>query len=344
MRRYLLYYLSAIFIFCAFLLGTFIWMGHADQQNETPFEKEITVLSTIPQDQAMLVSSTYQRLYQVKVNVIHLTEDELLAKLSPAQADPQADVLLAPSTTLEKVIDTKTLTPIYTENTSLIPPQLKNRDGMWVGIWYDPIVIGLNRDFMTKLSPIPQDWEDIARPQELRVVMTDFLMADASSHFLFTMTTKQGKKATYAWLKNLHPNIVNYAKSLSTPSSMIGIGEADAAITLQSEAIRYIHDGFPITIVHPKKGTAYCLTGCAVFKNSRSKNVASAFQQWLLTEEAQMILQEQNFFFVPTNPSLPSYNAYTYKSKVLWETDPFLTKEEKHHLIDTWVQEIRLAK
>ena len=61
MRRYLLHYLSAIFVFCTFLLGGVIWMGHADQQNETPFEQEITVLSTIPQDQAALVSSAYQR-------------------------------------------------------------------------------------------------------------------------------------------------------------------------------------------------------------------------------------------------------------------------------------------
>ena len=82
----------------------------------------------------------------------------------------------------------------------------------------------------------------------------------------------------------------------------------------------------------------------SIFEVEGAKDVAIEFQRWLLTEEAQMILQEQNFFFVPTNPSLPSYNAFTYKSKVLWDTDPFLTKEEKYHLIDTWVQEIRLAK
>lgn len=344
MRRYLLFYLSAVFIFCAFLLGGIVWMGHADQQNEIPFDQEITVLSTIPQDQAALLSSAYQRLYHIKVNIINLTEEELLTRLEPSRSELVADILLAPSPTLEKAIRTDTLASIYTEETGLVPYQLKNRDGLWVGIWYDPIVIGLNRDFMVKLSPVPQDWEDIVRPNELRVTMTDFLMADASAHFLFTLITEHGEKDTYEWLKNLHPNIVSYAKSLSTPSSMIGIGEADAAITLQSEAVRYIHDGFPIAIVHPKKGTAYCLTGCAIFNNSRSKDVAIEFQRWLLTEEVQMILQEQNFFFVPTNPSLPSHNAFTYKSEILWETNPLLTKEEKYHLVDTWVQEIRLAK
>ena len=38
MRRYLLYYLSAVFVFCTFLLGGVLWMGHAEQQTEMPFE------------------------------------------------------------------------------------------------------------------------------------------------------------------------------------------------------------------------------------------------------------------------------------------------------------------
>ncbi len=344
MRRYLLFGLSAIFIFCTVLLSGIIWIGHADQQNEIPFDQEITVLSTIPQDQAALLSSAYQRLYHVKINIVNLTEDELLSRLEPSQTNLAADVLLAPSSTLEKVVQTDMLAAIYTEETGLVPYQMKHDNGLWVGIWYDPIVIGLNRDFMVKLSPVPHDWEDVARPHELRVVMTDFLMADASAHFLFTLITEHGEKNTYTWLKNLHPNIISYAKSLSTPSSMIGIGEADAAITLQSEAIRYIHNGFPISIVHPQSGTAYYLTGCAIFKDSQLKEDATKFQRWLLTEEVQMILQEQNFFFVPTNPSLPSHNTFTYKAEILWETNPFLTKEEKYHLVDTWVQEIRLAK
>ena len=41
MRRYLLFYLSAVFVFCTFLLGGILWMNHADQKNEIPFEKEI---------------------------------------------------------------------------------------------------------------------------------------------------------------------------------------------------------------------------------------------------------------------------------------------------------------
>ena len=77
MRRSLLFGLSAVFIFCIILLSSIVWMERADQQNEIPFDQEITVLSTIPQDQAAVLSSAYQRLYHVKVNIVNLTEDEL---------------------------------------------------------------------------------------------------------------------------------------------------------------------------------------------------------------------------------------------------------------------------
>ena len=122
------------------------------------------------------------------------------------------------------------------------------------------------------------------------------------------------------------------------------MGDADVAVTLQSEAIRYIHNGFPIAIVYPREGSPYCLTACAVLKNSQEQESAKRFRRWLLSEEAQLILQEQSFFFIPTDPTIPSYHAFAYKPKRLWEPNPFLTNEEKHKLVDKWVQEIRLAK
>lgn len=344
MRRYLLFYLSAVFVFCVFLFGGILWMNHADQQNGIPFDEEIVLYTTIPQDQANLLASSYQRMHHVKVELTTVTEEELLTKMQSSQTEPFADVVLTSSIALKKAEKAGLTEQLYEEQFDMVSNQLKSTEDRWVGVWYDPFVIGLNRDFMVKLSPVPRRWSDIVQPHGMRVVMTDFLMADASAHFLFSYIAKNGQQASYDWLKRLHPNIVSYAKYLSTPSSMIGIGEADAAVTLQSEAIRYIHDGFPIALVYPKEGSPYCLTCCAVMKDSEEKEAAKRFRRWLLSEEAQLILQEQNFFFVPTDPTIPSYHALTYKPYSLWETNPFLTKEEKYKLLDKWVQEIRLAK
>lgn len=342
MRRYLLLYLSAVFVFCVFLLGGILWMDQADQQTEVPFDSQITVYTTLTQEEATLLASSYQRIHHVKVNINCLSGAELIEEHE--RANHGADVVLASSNIVEKLSQKKLFIPLQSGDIDLVPPALKSDDAQWVGVWYDPFVIGLNRDFMVKLSPVPATWADIARPHEMRVVVTDFLMADASAHFFVTYMKHNGQTATYDWLERLHPNIVSYAKYLSTPSRTIGIGEADAAITLQSEAIRYIHDGFPIAIVMPYDGTPYLLTAGGVCQASQAPQEAEAFIRWLLTEEAQMVLSGQNYFYVPSNPTLPSYHSFTYQTENLWESNPLLTDKEKYRLLDKWVQEIRLAK
>lgn len=343
MRRYLLLYLSAVLVFCVVLLGGILWMDHADQKTEIPFDKEITVYTTIPQEEASLLADRYQQLYRVKVELNYRTDEELTAELD-APNPPTIDVIWASADTLSRLEKKELFHTLQGGDFEAVPTHLKSLDDQWIGVWYDPFVIGLNRDFMMKLSPVPATWDDIARPHELRVVVTDFLMADASAHFFLSFMKQKGQLATYDWLDRLHPNIVSYAKYLSTPSRTIGIGEADAAITLQSEAIRYIHDGFPIAIVVPIEGTPYLLTGGAILKQSRMTSEAEAFVRWLLSEEAQLTLNEQSYFFVPTNPTLPSYQAFTYQADSLWDSNPFLTEKAKYRLLDKWVQEIRLAK
>lgn len=344
MRRYLLLYLSAVFVFCVFLLSGILWMKEADQKTEIPFDTQITVYTTRPQEELSLLATKYQQRYRVKVNITSLTDEELEAKLNTQSQNIDADVILASSNTLERLAKKDLFLPLTGDTFDLVPSVLKSNTSQWVSVWYDPFVIGLNRDFMMKLSPVPDSWDDIVRPSELRVVVTDFLMADASAHFFLSFMKQNGQLATYDWLERLHPNIVSYAKYLSTPSRTIGIGEADAAITLQSEAIRYIHDGFPIAIVVPSEGTPYLATGCAVMRSSLLTDEAEAFARWLLSEEVQMILTEQRYYFVPANPSLPSYQSFTYPTENLWNSNPFLPEKSKYKLLDKWVQEIRIAK
>ena len=65
-------------------------------------------------------------------------------------------------------------------------------------------------------------------------------------------------------MTQIHPKVVRYAKYLSTPVRMTGMGESDVAIAVQSEVIRYINDNYPLSIIYPKDGTAYQLTAVGI--------------------------------------------------------------------------------
>jgi iron(III) transport system substrate-binding protein len=123
---------------------------------------------------------------------------------------------------------------------------------------------------------------------------------------------------------------------------MAGMGEVDIAVAVQSETIRYRNEGFPISVIYPREGTAYMLTGAAVVKGSHQKEYAREFVDWLLQDDAQLVLQKNKFYFVPTNYATIAYKSYTGKDLRLFEQYSILNDEQKHAVLDRWVKEVRL--
>ena len=121
------------------------------------------------------------------------------------------------------------------------------------------------------------------------------------------------------------------------------MGEVDSAIVVESEAIRYLQEGYPLKIVYPADGTAAMVTGTALLKNSKEADLALAkeFADWLLEDEAQQIQQENGFYFVPTNPGTLAYKMFAGKNMILFNQEADFTLQQKHNFLDRWVKEVR---
>ena len=72
--------------------------------------------------------------------------------------------------------------------------------------------------------------------------------------------------------------------------------------------------------------------------------VARAFADWLLTDEAQQALQQQGFYFVPTNPGTLAYKTFAGTNMILFNQPVLYTAQQKHDFLDRWVKEIRFSK
>lgn len=186
-------------------------------------------------------------------------------------------------------------------------------------------------DLLVKPGNIPQ-----------RIGITDFLAADASANLLYTLSSTNGEQPTLVFLKQLHPQIVQYAKFLATPVRMTGLGEVDIAIAVHSEVMRYVKDHFPVTVLYPEEGTAYALTGSAVVAGASHAAEAKRFMDWLTKDEVQNVLQDNKFYFIPTNPETAAYREYNAKAIRLLENKTFVTAEQKRKVLDKWVETVRL--
>lgn len=341
MRRYFPLLLISFLVVVTAIAGTLL-ASQAGRKNPDSI-RSITVVTSLPVEQAAALAQEYEKTAGVRVNIVPLAAGELVAKLKSETAAPSADLVLAGADPLDAAKQAKLLAAYSSPQTDIIPARFCDADDYWTGLWYDPVVFAVNRDFLKNQSQPPVNWADLTTTGNARLVMTDFLAADEAANLLYSMAGAQGEDQTLAYLAGLHPRVAQYAKFLATPARMTGLGEADIAITVQSEALRYIKDSFPLQIIIPADGTAASVTGAALTVGSPRAADAGRFLDWLTGDEAQAVLQKNKLYFIPTNPE--SRLAGDYRSK---EVTPFAAKaalspERKAKLLDKWVQTVRLS-
>ena len=257
MRRYTTLLLTAFLLLAiviagsAYLAGT----GHIDHRTR---EQEITVLTTLPAEEAEILSQAYEDSSGVHVTFVPLSSADVLERAKAQAGSPQKSgpaMVLADWQTLGQASRSGYLVPYLSERGDMVAAAFRQDDGYWMGVWYDPIIFCINRDYLISLhTDIPDTWQALA-DQDGRVGITDFMAADASSNLLYAMDAEFGDEKTLELLDKIHPRVVQYARYLSNPVRQAGMGEVDISIAVESETLRYIHDGYPLQIIYPADGT-----------------------------------------------------------------------------------------
>ncbi|BBB93112.1 MAG TPA: extracellular solute-binding protein [Methylomusa anaerophila] len=340
MRRYLPLLMSFFLTILAFSVTTFL-AGYAGRQPEQEI-KNVNLYTTLPVEQIAVLAEEYGRTMNVKVNVTPLTERELLQRLQ-GDGQFQADVIITNRFIVKQARKYNLLESYASEQLDIIPSRFRDSESYWTGIWYDPVIFAVNQDYIKNNGRVPLKWSELYQNDKLRLAITDFLAAEASANLLYSLVSVQGEEQTLAYLKKIHPQIVQYSKFLVTPARMVSLGEVHLGITVQSEAKRYVNDGFPVKIFYPEEGTSYILTAAALVKGSPHNIEAKAFIEWLTQDRAQEVLIKNKFYFIPTNPETVTYQEYSEKNIKLIDYNDALSNEQQQKLLDKWVQTVRLG-
>jgi len=347
MRRYTILFLTAFMIVLAAVAGMAIPVD-ADKKTLGVPTAELTAYTTLPAETAAILSEVYERENHVRVNFVPMNSQDILQKIKDdAVSDPTVvqtvDVVIADSKILEQAAALNLLTPYSSETNDAVRRKFKDEHDRWIGVWYDPIVFCANKDFLRSTVDIPDTWEKLSKATNMRVGITDFLAAEASANLMFQMIGNFGDAKTYEILAGLHPKVVQYAKFLSNPVRQAGMGEVDISVAVESETLRYLQNGYPLKIIYPADGTSYLLTGSAITTTDSAKNlVAAKFSDWLLSDEAQIYLQTNGFYFVPTNPQTLAYKSFAGKNLQLFDAQQNFSEQQRHEFLDRWINDVRL--
>ena len=219
----------------------------------------------------------------------------------------------------------------------------KDEQDRWIGVWYDPIVFCANRDYLRSTVEIPNTWEKISATRNVRVGITDFIAAEASANLMFQLIGNFGDAKTYEILSGIHPKVIQYTKYLSNPVRQAGMGEVDISVAVESETLRYLQNGYPLKIIYPADGTSYLLTGTGITTTDVAKSqIAAKFADWLLGDEAQLYLQTNGFYFIPTNPQTLAYKSFAGKNLILFENTGDFSEKQRQDFLYRWINDVRL--
>ncbi|MCX7779346.1 MAG: extracellular solute-binding protein [Negativicutes bacterium] len=316
--------------------------GYAGKQRPENM-RSVTVYSSLPVEQASILANEYERVFNIRVNLIPMSPADLLIRLAIEKSKPGADVVLADAALLQEAKKQGTLAPYVSEQTDIVPVRFKDKENYWTGVWYDIFILAANQDYLKILANKPTQWLDLTK-FKVRLAITDFLAADAAARLFFTLTSLQGEDEALKYFAKLHRQIVQYSKFLATPVRMAAIGEADIAIALRSEALRYQSEGFPITLIYLEEGTAYMLTAAGLTSNSPNPAEGKAFLDWLLSDAPQNALSHGKQYFISTNPETASAKAFSENNPPkLLDVQEAMTADQQRKLLDRWVQTVRLA-
>lgn len=347
MRRCTIWILTAFLLVSAAVAG-FMLPVDADKKVSGVPTAELTAYTTLPAETAAILSEVYERENKVRVNFVPMSPKEIIQNIrDDAVSDPTVvrtvDIVLTDSNILREAAELDLLKPYTSEANDAVKDVFKDEYDRWTGVWYDPIVFCANRDYLRTTVNLPDTWDKLSKAGRIRVGITDFLAADASANLMIQMIGQFGDVKTYEILRGLHPKVVQYAKFLSNPVRQAGMGEVDISVAVASETLRYLQNGYPLKIIYPADGTGWILTGFGITTSDAAKNqVAAKFADWLLGDEAQLYLQTNGFYFIPTNPQTLAYKSFAGKNLALFDNHQTFSYEQRLDFLFRWVNEVRL--
>lgn len=336
-------------VLCFLLLtGSSFWLllkfaDNAESQKEEQqlFRESVTVYTDLPSGMLETLSSHFSREQQIKINIVYTSPSHMLQSADDGTERP--DVYLTSQDTLIQLKKADQLSAYTSSQTDTILDRFKDPDSCWTGLWVDPVVFAVNRDFYFSHPAFAYHWNEVFSRKSVRLSMTDFIASDMSADLLMCLAEHFGIRETFSMLSAAQMHIVQYGKYLSTPSRMAAMSKCDIGISGLGEALRTQNANMPIFIVYPEDGSPWYLYGGGIAAGAAHSDNARKLLDWLLSSYRFKKDMEQNqFYYIYVNDidKIPPLNNFQL---TFWDLEKNYYEEGKKDLLNQWGEKIRFG-
>jgi len=295
--------------FSAILLGGLLTAGLggvAAAQDEGP-SGELRVLCGPEEPYCVAMVEAFQAETGIPTSYVRMSSGEALARLRAGAAAPEFDVWWGGPADGQIAAGAEGLIePYVSPNAEMIASGQKAEDGTWTGVYVGALGFCVNQSVIDELGiEVPDSWEDLLDPalQGNVAVAHPASSGTAYTTFYTQVLRLGGEDQAMDYMKQLHPNILQYTKSGSAPGQMAGRGEIAVGIIFSHDCVKNIETGFEDLVVSfPSEGTGYEIGAVALVANAEYPDNAKAWIDWALTAPAQEIGPTAGAYQLPTNP------------------------------------------
>ena len=270
--------------------------------------KQLTVLCTVDESWCQAQTAAFQLASGITTTFVRMSSGDAAAALRDAKEDPQFSVWWGGSADGYVAAQADGLLEAYVSpNAAAVPPQSKDADGYWTGIYIGALGFCSNSDVLATAGlDAPQSWDDLLDPALQGLVSMAHPASSGTAYTaLWTLMTLNDfdEDAAFNYLEQLDKNIAEYTKSGSAPVQVVSDGDAAVAVVFAHDCTSAIAKGASqLQLTFPEEGTGFETGATAVVNGAPDAEAAHTWIDWALTAEAQEVGAKVLAFQLPMNP------------------------------------------
>ena len=255
----------------------------------------------------------FEKKYGIKLQIFRSGTEKVMAKLeAEIQAGRvQADVVSVSDPGYYLALQGRgALLPYISKYAGTVPAPFKDQEGQWIS----NRVINMVMAYNTRLIPAdqaPRRWRDLADPKwQGKVTVASPSYGGTSLNWVAGMLKLYGWK----FFEDLSKNKPLMTEGHQPGMQLVASGERPLSGEMNDyDARAAIVRGQSVAIIIPQEGVVAIPSPMAIMKPTVRPNAAKLFVDYLLSEEGQAIMVEDEYYYSPRTDVAPPNGAIPLK-------------------------------
>jgi iron(III) transport system substrate-binding protein len=270
----------------------------------------IVLYSPHGRDLLTLVEKTYEAAHSdVDVRWLDMGSQDVYDRVRAEKANPSGDVWYGgPNLVFANGARDQLLEPFVPTWATAIPPESRNPQKLYFGLYRTPVVIVFNSAAIPA-AEAPKDWDDLLDPRWKKKILIRDPLASGTMRAVWGTILERSLASTgsvesgFDWLRRLDAQTKEYVFNPSILLEKIVRREGLITVWDLPDTLFEMKRG-PLAYTFPKSGTPVIDDAVGLIRGASHAAAAKAFIEWLGSVEAQRLAAERAFR-LPARTDIP---------------------------------------